>query len=153
MPVDAEYIARLADETISRQHLPARYHKDKPYQSAIVYFFDGSSDCFSAMHCLATDEIFHFLLGDPIELLLLYPDGHSKRFVLGQDVLNGQYVQFVVPRGVWQGSHLLPGGQYALIGTTMAPAYANEDFTVGDCRELCQKYPGEADLIKQLTHS
>ncbi|HET7874227.1 MAG TPA: cupin domain-containing protein, partial [Methylomirabilota bacterium] len=30
---------------------------------------------FSAMHRLASDEIFHFYLGDPVEMLQLWSDG------------------------------------------------------------------------------
>jgi predicted cupin superfamily sugar epimerase len=65
---------------------------------------------FSAIHRLPLDETYHFYMGDPVEMLLLYPDGHSERVILGHDVLNGQKVQFTVPRGVWQSSHLLLGG-------------------------------------------
>ena len=36
------------------------------------------------MHRLPTDEIWHFYLGDPIELLLLHADGRSDHIVMGQ---------------------------------------------------------------------
>jgi len=138
-------------ETISHEHLPERYQEDRPFGTAIFYFLTAEADSFSALHKLLTDEIYHFYLGDPVELLQLYPDGTSERIILGQDILSGQKVQYLAPHGAWQGSHLIPGGKFALMGTTMAPGYTPEDYVGGDVNKLVTQYPGQADLIKQLT--
>ncbi len=138
-------------ETVSREDLPDRYPVQKPFGTAIVYLLTADPDSFSALHKLPTDEVYHFYLGDPVELLQLHPDGRSERIILGQDLLNGQKVQHIVPRDVWQGSHLLPGGQFALLGTTMAPGYTDEDYVGGDAETLIAAYPQQTDLIKQLT--
>jgi predicted cupin superfamily sugar epimerase len=84
-------------------------------------------------------------------MLQLHPDGSSERIILGQDLLGGQKVQHVVPRDVWQGSHLIPGGQFALLGTTMAPGYTGEDYIGGDSDELITAYPDREALIEQLS--
>lgn len=141
----------LSSEIIPKTVLSDRYSKDKPIGSAILYMLTSDPNLFSAIHKLPTDEIYHFYLGDPVELLQLYPDGSSERVILGQHVLNGQKIQYNAPRGVWQGSHLIAGGQYALIGTTMAPGFTNDDYIGGERSELIRMYPGEADLITQLT--
>jgi hypothetical protein len=55
---------------------------------------------------------------------------------------------------VWQGSHLAErgaGAGFALLGTTMAPAYEQDDFELGDRKELIMAYPQRADLIRALT--
>ena len=75
----------------------------KPLCSAIVALLVDDPSVFSDMHRLPTDEIWHFYLGDPIELLLLHPDGSDELVILGQDVLAGQRVQTVVPAGVYMG--------------------------------------------------
>ena len=103
------------------------------------------------MHKLPTDEIYHFYLGDPVEMLLLYPEGRGERVILGPDFLDGQHVQFVVPHDVWQGSHLVPGGRFALLGTTMAPGYDDTDYTGGRREELAAQYLEHTELIRQLT--
>jgi predicted cupin superfamily sugar epimerase len=119
--------------------------------SAIYYLlFD---EHFSAMHCLRTDEVYHFYLGDPVELLLLYPDGGSQVVVLGSDLEAGQQTQFVAPAGVWQGSRVRRGGRLALMGTTMAPAFTPEDFELGERARLLASYPEQAELIMALTHA
>jgi predicted cupin superfamily sugar epimerase len=84
-------------------------------------------------------------------MLLLYPDGRSQQVILGQEILAGQKVQFVAPAGVWQGSHLRVGGEYALIGTTMAPGFEYEDFTIGERQTLLKAYPSASELIGILT--
>ena len=141
----------LSPETISREGLPGRYPVDKPFGTAIVYLLTTDPDSFSALHKLPTDEVYHFYLGDAVELLQLHPDGSSERIILGQDLLGGQKVQHVVPRDVWQGSHLIPGGQFALLGTTMAPGYTGEDYIGGDSDELITAYPDREALIEQLS--
>ena len=140
-----------ASETIPRAALPVRYRANKAFGTAILYLLTGEPDSFSALHRLPTDEIYHFYLGDPVELLLLYPDGRHERVILGPDLMNGQQVQFVAPRGVWQGSRLIPGGRLALLGTTMAPGFETEDYSAGQPEALIAQYPAQADLIRQLT--
>lgn len=153
LPVEGGVFYRgyLSPENIPAEVLPERYHHDHPFGSGIYYLLTPNSNSFSAMHILPTDEIYHFYLGDPVEMLQLYPDGSSKRIILGQDLMAGQEVQVVAPRDVWQGSHLLPGGKFALMGTTMAPGYIDEDFILGQRADLISQYPDCSDLIRTLT--
>jgi len=141
----------IADETLAAEALPARYGRPKPFSTAIYYFLTADPDSFSAMHRLPTEEVYHFYLGDPVEMLLLHPDGRSEELRLGPDVLGGERVQHVVPRGVWQGSRLIAGGAYALLGTTMAPGFDPADYDGGDRERLVQAYPGAAERIRALT--
>ena len=138
-------------ESVSGDALPARYQRKKQLCSAIYYLLTSDPDSFSAMHRLPTDEIYHFYLGDPIEMLLLGPDGTTELVQLGPDLLSGHQVQFVVPRGVWQGSRLVSGGRFALLGTTMAPGYDEQDYVAGEPTELIRRYPDRAQLIRSLT--
>ncbi len=141
-----------ADESLPADALPERYpRRPKPFGTAIYYLLTADADSFSALHRLPTDEIFHFYLGDPLETLLLYPDGSSRLVTMGSDILGGQLLQAVMPRLVWQGSILAPGGEYALIGTTMAPGFTVDDYEGGDRDELVAGYPREAERIRRLT--
>lgn len=121
----------------------------RPLGTAIYYLL--TPDSVEGMHRLPTDEIFHFYLGDPVQMLQLWPDGESRTVILGHDVLHNQHPQTVVPGGVWQGSFLMPKGKFALLGATMAPGYAEEDYTPGDREELTRIWPAEAALIRKLT--
>jgi predicted cupin superfamily sugar epimerase len=141
----------VAEESVAAQALPARYGTPRTFGTAIYYLLTSAPDSFSALHCLKTDEIYHFYLGDPVEMLLLYPERRGERIVLGPDILGGQRAQFVVPRGVWQGSRLIHGGSFALMGTTMAPGFDFADWAEGGRDELLRQYPEHAELIRMLT--
>ena len=128
LPVEGGHYRQTyaAADDIAAEALPERYSRAKPLCTAIYYLLTDQADSFSALHRLPTDEIYHFYLGDPVEMLLLHPEGTSEQVILGQDLRVGQNVQFVVPAGVWMGSRLRDGGQFALMGTTMAPGYDNQ---------------------------
>jgi predicted cupin superfamily sugar epimerase len=129
--------------------LPARYGREKSAGTAIYYLL--TPDSFSALHRLPTDEIFHFYWGDPVLMLQLEPTGNGRVVLLGPDVLAGQSPQVIVPRGVWQGSCLAPGGRFALLGTTLAPGFDYSDYEAGDGERLAEQYPSFADLIHRLS--
>jgi predicted cupin superfamily sugar epimerase len=117
--------------------------------TAIYYLL--TPDSFSEMHVLPGDEMFHFYLGDPVETLQLFPDGSSDIVTLGKAIAHGMKLQHVVRGGVWQGSRLKPGGKYALLGTTMSPGFAYEDYESGTASELITQWPDRAALIRELT--
>ena len=140
-----------ADETVAAPAPDLEHPLLKPRSTAILYLLSADPDSFSALHRLPTDEIYHFYLGDPVELLLLREDRGSEVITLGHDILNGQQVQFPVPAGAWQGSRLAPGSEFALLGTTMAPGFIEQDYIPGDRNSLIDRYPDRAGLIRQLT--
>jgi predicted cupin superfamily sugar epimerase len=82
--------------------------------------------------------------------VLLYPDGSSKDVIMGNDPLEGNYVQFVVPAGVWQAGHMLAGGRYSLFGCTMAPGFTGDMFEGGVRDQLSDVYPDRVDDINML---
>jgi predicted cupin superfamily sugar epimerase len=115
-----------------------------------IYYMVTPESC-SRLHRLRSDEIYHFYLGDPVELLQLGPDGQGKVVRLGSDLLGGMSPQVVVPQGVWQGARLIGGGAFALLGTTMALGFDLADFEVGDRHSLIKAYPVFRELIQALT--
>jgi predicted cupin superfamily sugar epimerase len=117
--------------------------------TAIYYML--TPDTFSAMHRLPGDEIYHFYLGDPVEMLLLKPDGAGQAVLLGQDINSGMRLQHAVSGGTWQGSRLAPGGKFALLGTTMTPGFDPADYEAGKRQDLAAAYPPYAPLIAFLT--
>jgi uncharacterized protein len=154
-PLSAEggYFAEVyrSEEQIPPSALPNRYGTGRSFGTAIYYVL--TLDTFSAMHRLLTDEIYHFYLGEPVEMLQLWPDGSSKLLTLGPDILNGMRPQVVVPSGVWQGSRLAPGGKFALMGTTMAPGFDPGDYEGGVREELAGRYPAAAGIVRALTRA
>ena len=166
-----------SDERLAESALPDRYTKDRAVATAIYYLL--TPDTFSAMHRLASDEVFHFYAGDPVEMLQLHPDGSHKIVLIGNDVGAGQQPQIVVPKGTWQGcrmgrslgprarsdahegldydecrTHEGLGYGYALLGTTVAPGFDPEDYEHGDREALSAQYPESVrEMIRELTRN
>jgi len=134
---------------ITQANLPTGYTGRRNFSTAILYLL--TPDTFSRLHRVKSDEVFHFYLGDSITMLQLHPDGTSKIIILGQDIVNGQCVQAVVPAGVWQGCFLNQGGEFALLGCTVSPGFEFADYESGRQNELLDKYPEQQDLIIKLT--
>jgi predicted cupin superfamily sugar epimerase len=152
-PVEGGYFTetyRSADQ-IPAAALPAGYAAARAASTAIYYLL--TPDTFSAMHRLASDEIFHFYLGDPVQMLHLHPDGTHRIVVIGPDLEAGQRPQLVVPRHTWQGARLLPGGhsRYALLGTTVAPGFDYTDYETAPRADLLTTHPAAKNLILALT--
>ena len=142
-----------SEDLLDAKSLPSRYQGSRVAGTAI-YAVQTKED-FSAMHKLATDEIWHFYGGHPLEMLLLYPDGHGQIVVIGSDVVKGQHPQFVVPRDVWQGSRPMGAEPetYSFFGNTLAPGFEFDDFEMGYRDELQEKYPEFASYIARLTRA
>ena len=119
--------------------------------SAIYYLLTSGPAGFSALHRLQTDEVYHFYRGDAVELHLFMEEGGYELRLLGPAFERGQFPQTVVPARSVQGLRLAPGGSWALLGTTMAPAFEAADFALVDAATLRTQHPGRSRLIDELT--
>lgn len=150
-PVEGGYFRRTytASKTVEVDRAGAT--ASRAIGSAIYYLLEPGT--FSEMHVLSSDELFHFYLGDPVEMLQLWPDGSSRVVVLGPDLKAGQHVQMLVPAGVWQGTRLIGEGKVALIGCSVTPAFDFADYISGSYAELSEKWPDQKTRIQELTCS
>jgi uncharacterized protein len=122
---------------------------DRAVGTAIYYLLETGT--FSEMHVLASDEVFHFYLGDPVEMLQLWPSGEARIEELGPDLSAGQHFQIVVPAGVWQGTRLIGKGKVALLGCTVTPGFDYADYRGGEYADLAATWPEQAERIRALT--
>ena len=124
---------------------------ERSQSTAIYYLLERGT--FSEMHVLDSDEIFHFYLGDPVEMLQLHPEGRSTVLTLGPDLEAGHHVQAVVPAGVWQGMRLLGEGRLALMACTVTPGFSFADYHNSRFADLAAKWPDQSERIRALTRS
>ncbi len=149
-PEGGHYIQTYkSQDMIAAEALPCRYGSPRSTGTCIYYLLEPGT--FSELHRLHSDEIFHFYLGDPVEMLQLWPDGSARTITLGTDLHRGMLPQVVVPRQVWQGSRLAAGGKFALLGCTVSPGFEFADYERGSREELLQNYPNWAEMIEALT--
>jgi uncharacterized protein len=85
-------------------------------------------------------------------MLQLHADGTGHVIRIGNRLEFGERPQLVVPRSVWQGSRLAPGGSWALLGCTVSPGFEFEDYETGSRNALCAGWPAYSQLIRDLTH-
>lgn len=149
-PVEGGFFAETyrSEVELPAEVLPAN-RAARSLSTAIYFLLKPGT--FSEMHLLPTDEVFHFHMGDAVEMLHLFPDGTGRTQRLGIDLKAGERPQVIVPGGVWQGASLIEGGTFALLGTTMAPGFNYQDYQTGNRDELIAAFPDHADRITQLT--
>jgi predicted cupin superfamily sugar epimerase len=104
----------------------------------------------SRWHRVASDEVWHYYEGDPLELLVADAgfDGVSRR-QLGP-VGNRVEPVHVVLAGEWQAAR--PTGAYTLVGCTVGPGFEFEDFQMLDAlpdqaAALRERHPDVAGFI------
>jgi uncharacterized protein len=155
LPVEGGYfrVTYRSDELIQAEALPERYTAARSMAGAI-YFLE-TSEQFSAMHKLPSDELYYYHLGDPMEMLFLHPDGSGETRILGSDLQAGQQLQILAPRHSWHGSRPLPEQEhgFSLGSTSMAPGYDETDPVFASRDELIKAYPAFSTLIEALTRS
>ena len=105
----------------------------------------------SSLHRLASDEGWHFYLGDPLKLFQISSDDKFSETILGHDVSVGQKLQHFVPAGDWFGAMPLSGSNgFSFVGCTVAPGFDFADFEMGNRSELLAMYPHARPIIERL---
>lgn len=140
---------RSADPGVPTNAFGSKTNVGRLASTAIYYLVTPNS--FSALHRVKADEIFHFYSGDPVEMIQIDEEGKLTKHIIGSNFVDGQQPQLVVPKGVWQGTRLVAGGQWALMGTTVAPGFEFEDFEGGDRSKMINLFPQHKDDITRFT--
>jgi hypothetical protein len=84
-------------------------------------------------------------------MLQLLQDGTHRTVTLGNDLSKKQEPQIIVRGHTWMGCKLADGGQWALMGTTMAPGFDQADYEQGYRDQLIALHPEASELITQYT--
>jgi len=115
-----------------------------------IYFLLDKDD-FSGFHRIQSDEMWHFYLGGPLVVVEITPAGKLIETIIGQDILNGQKLQYVVKAGHWFASYPQDQKEFSLVGCTVAPGFEFEDFELATADALVNLYPNHGEVICRLT--
>ncbi|AJP56979.1 hypothetical protein UC34_08195 [Pandoraea vervacti] len=140
-----------ASDTIAVQALPSGFSGARNVSTAILYLLEAGD--FSAFHRIRSDEVWHFHLGGTLLIHEIDMSGKQITTRLGHDVASGEQLQHVVPAGHWFAAQPAPSTRYALVGCTVAPGFAFEDFEMADPAALGVQWPMHRDLIERLGRS
>jgi predicted cupin superfamily sugar epimerase len=136
-------------DIIARDGLPERFGSDRSCSTAI-YFLLETGD-FSSFHRIKADEIWHYYLGDPVNIHMIDSDGEHKILKLGPDPEAGETFQLVIPGGLWFAAQSDGPEGFSLVGCTVSPGFDFNDFELGSADELSRIYPGHIALIERFT--
>lgn len=134
--------------SIEAAALPPAYVGARCFSTAIVFLLRGGE--YSHLHRILQDEVWHFYLGQPLRLVMLSPEGVFSEVVLGQDILHGQHLQFVVPGGYWFGGTPLSAEGFSFVGCTVAPGFDFADFELARRNDLAQRFPAALPCIHEF---
>ena len=136
---------------IPSEALPEAYDGDRPYGSAL--YFLVSPEAQIVMHRIRSDQLYHHYTGDPLEVLMLYPDGTGAVAAVGSDLAGGERPQLFVPGGTFHTSRLLASGDsgYALLASTEWPGVEPPDVEHGNVEELVAAFPEMDAQIRAFT--
>ena len=147
LPDEGGYYVETYRSSEKMSNLPKRYNGPRNFSTAILYLITPTS--FSKLHKVKSDEIFHFYLGDAVEMLKIKEDGKVETEILGTDILKNQKPQVVVEKNIWQGTKLIAGGAFALLGCTVAPGFEFEDYQHGEKELLLKIFPQNKKPIEK----
>src|SRR5262245_30069105 len=125
--------------TIPAGALPPGYGGSRPLGGVLCFLV--APEARVRLHRIRSDQMYHHYAGDPLEVLLLYPDGRSEVRVVGSDLSAGQRAQLLVPGGTYHAARLPPRGGYSLLGTSVWARAEPSDVEMGDPERLTAAYP------------
>lgn len=141
-----------ASETIPAPALPPRFKADRQFSTAIYFLLPEGG--ISRLHRIAADEVWHFYLGAPLTIVQMHPDHGLQQIQLGQHLLGGEVLQWVVPAGWWFGASGATPQGYSLVGCTVAPGFDFADFEIAERSSLqttMAQFPAARAWIDRLT--
>ena len=137
-----------AQGIIKKQALPSPFKGDRNYSTAIYFLLPHGSK--SMLHRIPSDEVWHFYLGGPLQLVTINEKGKVEEITLGHNVHAGQKPQYVVPAGLWFGSYPAKGTQFSFVGCTVAPGFDFKDLEIAKKEDLLKQYPQAKKIINFL---
>jgi len=140
-----------AKQSISPGGLPAPFADGRPLGSALYFMVTPGAPV--RLHRIRNDQLYHYYLGDPIEVLLLYGDGTSERIIVGPDLRNGARVQLLIPGNTFHTARLTGRRRWFLGASTEWPGVVPSDVEIGNVDDLAQEYPAIAADLREIAES
>jgi uncharacterized protein len=135
-------ITFISDKRIAAGGLPPPFADGRPAGSAL--YFMVTPDAPVRLHRIRNDQLYHYYLGDPIEVLMLHGNGTSQRVVVGPDIRGDQRVQLLIPGNTFHTARVVGQRRWFLGASTEWPGVEPADVEIGDVEAMAAKYPDVA---------
>ena len=136
-------------ETVDGNLLSEEHTGQRALSTAIYFLLKGNQ--VSRFHRLKSDELWHFYYASSLTIHTIDQTGHYAKIYLGIDYEKGEVFQTTIKKGIWLGATVNHIESFALVGCTVSPGFDFKDFKLADQKNMLEKYPQHALIIKKLT--
>jgi uncharacterized protein len=161
----------VSKQTIAADGLPAPFSDGRPLGSALYFMVTPGAPV--RLHRIRNDQLYHYYLGDPLEVFLLHADGTTERVIVGPDLRRGERVQLLIPGNTFHTARLIgprsifrkSGDRFSaenattedslwfLGASTEWPGVVPADVEIGNLEQLAGKYPAVAAELRAIAAS
>ena len=113
-----------------------------------IYFLLDKGN-FSAFHRIKSDELWHFYAGDPITIHMIDQQGNYSAQDVGNNIDDGQVLQYLVPANTWFASEIKDDRSYALVGCTVSYGFDFNDFEMAN-KSLIEEFAEHSEVLSRL---
>jgi uncharacterized protein len=141
----------VSPQAIAAGGLAAPFADGRPAGSALYFMVTPEAPV--RLHRIRNDQLYHYYLGDPIELFLLHGDGTTERVVVGPDLRAGERVQQLIPGNTFHTARVIGRRRWFLGASTEWPGVIPADVEIGDLGALAGQYPAVAAELRAIAAS
>lgn len=128
--------------------LQAPFADGRPAGSALYFMVTPAAPV--KLHRIRNDQLYHYYLGDPLEVLMLHGEGKVEHVVVGPDLRAGQRVQLLIPGNTFHTARLIGSRHWFLGGSTEWPGVVPADVEMGNVEALAAQYPQVAADLRSF---
>ena len=143
----------MSEKWIAPGGLQPPFAEGRPVGSALYFMVTPVAPV--RLHRIRNDQLYHYYLGDSIDVLMLHADGTTERAVVGPGLRSGQCVQLLVPGNTVHTARIIPESfrGWFLGASTEWPGVEPADVEIGDVDALPEKYPDVAGDLRAFQQS
>jgi uncharacterized protein len=135
-------VSFVSKRSITAGGLPVPFADGQPLGSALYFLVTPGAPV--RLHRIRNDQLYHYYLGDPLEVFLLHADGNSERVIVRRDLRAGQRMQLLIPGNTFHTARVIGRERWFLGGSTEWPGVVPADVEIGKLDELARSYPAVA---------
>ena len=139
-------ITFISKHKIAAGGMQAPFADGRPAGSALYFMLTPQEPV--KLHRIRNDQLYHYYLGDPIEVLMMLQDGSTELHIVGPDLRKGHKVQLLIPGGTFHTARIIGERRWFLGASTEWPGVEPKDVELGNADALAAKYPKVAAEIR-----
>src|SRR5918997_1465495 len=144
-------VSFVSKQAIAAGGLPAPFTDGRPLGSALYFLVTPGAPV--RLHRIRNEQLYHYYLGDPLEVFMLHADGSSERVIVGPDIRGGERLQLRIPGNTFHTARVIGRQRWFLGGSTEWPGVVPADVEIGRLAELAGNYPTVAADLRAIAAS